>query len=181
LTVAKDSLWYKDAVIYQLHVRAFCDSNSDGIGDFVGLTQKLDYLQELGITAIWLLPFYVSPLRDDGYDIADYTSVHPSYGSLEDFKGFLAAAHNRGMRIIIEMVLVESIAGAQGWLLSNEQVDELEKLALGSERDNVKQRHWNSPVEFSLDFLFDGQLRADINHQYFPKDLAFAPRKTGTA
>jgi len=86
-------------------VRSFCDSNGDGIGDFLGLAQKLDYLQELGITAIWVLPFYASPLRDDGYDIADYTSVHPSYGSLEDFKTFLTAAHKRGIRIIIEMVL----------------------------------------------------------------------------
>jgi len=103
VTVAKD--WYKDAVIYQLHVRSFCDSNADGIGDFLGLAQKLDYLQELGITAIWVLPFYASPLRDDGYDIADHTSVHPSYGSLEDFKTFLTAAHKRGIRIIIEMVL----------------------------------------------------------------------------
>src|SRR5450432_2986973 len=101
----ENSLWYKDAVIYQLHVRSFCDSNADGIGDFLGLTQKLDYLQELGITAIWLLPFYPSPLRDDGYDVADYTSVHASYGSLEDFKAFLAAAHDRGIRIIIELVL----------------------------------------------------------------------------
>ena len=101
----KDNLWYKDAVIYQLHVRTFSDSNADGIGDFAGLTQRLDYLQDLGITAIWLLPFYPSPLRDDGYDIADYSSVHPSYGSLDDFKTFLTAAHNRGIRIIIEMVL----------------------------------------------------------------------------
>lgn len=101
----KDNLWYKDAVIYQLHVRTFSDSNGDGIGDFAGLTQRLDYLQDLGITAIWLLPFYPSPLRDDGYDIADYGSVHPSYGSLDDFKTFLTAAHNRGIRIIIEMVL----------------------------------------------------------------------------
>jgi maltose alpha-D-glucosyltransferase / alpha-amylase len=105
----KNSLWYKDAVIYQLHVRSFRDSNADGIGDFVGLTQKLDYLQELGITAIWLLPFYPSPLRDDGYDVADYTSVHASYGSLEDFKAFLAAAHDRGIRIIIELVAGELI------------------------------------------------------------------------
>jgi len=105
LTRQKDNLWYKDAVIYQLHVRTFCDSNADGIGDFAGLTQRLDYLQELGITAIWLLPFFPSPLRDDGYDIADYTSVHASYGSLEDFKTFLAEAHSRGLRIIIEMVL----------------------------------------------------------------------------
>jgi len=105
LALQEDSLWYKDAVIYQLHVRAFCDSNADGIGDFTGLTQRLDYLQELGVTALWLLPFHPSPLRDDGYDIADYTAVHPSYGSLEDFKTFLTAAHNRGIRVIIEMVL----------------------------------------------------------------------------
>ena len=100
-----ENLWYKDAVIYQLHVRTFCDSNADGIGDFRGLTSKLDYLQELGINAIWLLPFYPSPLRDDGYDIADYTSVHPSYGTLQDFKDFLAAAHNRRIRVITEMVV----------------------------------------------------------------------------
>ncbi len=100
-----DNLWYRDAVIYQLHVRTFSDSNADGIGDFPGLTQQLGYLQELGVTAIWLLPFYPSPLRDDGYDIADYTSVHESYGSLDDFNTFLTAAHTRGIRIIIEMVL----------------------------------------------------------------------------
>jgi maltose alpha-D-glucosyltransferase / alpha-amylase len=101
----EENLWYKDAVIYQLHVRTFCDSNNDGIGDFRGLTMKLDYLQELGINAIWLLPFYPSPLRDDGYDIADYTSVHPNYGTLEDFKEFLNAAHNRRIRVITEMVV----------------------------------------------------------------------------
>jgi maltose alpha-D-glucosyltransferase/alpha-amylase len=99
------TLWYKDAIIYQLHVRTFCDSNNDGIGDFPGLMQKLDYLQSLGINALWLMPFFPSPLRDDGYDIADYTSVHKNYGSLEDFKAFLEAAHNRGIRIIIELVL----------------------------------------------------------------------------
>ncbi len=100
-----ETLWYKDAIIYQLHVRTFCDSNGDGVGDFPGLMQKLDYLQELGVNAIWLLPFFPSPLRDDGYDISGYTAVHPSYGRLEDFKAFLAAAHERGMRIIIELVL----------------------------------------------------------------------------
>ena len=105
MALQEDKLWYKDTVIYQLHVRTFCDSNADGIGDFVGLTQRLDYLQELGTTAIWLLPFYPSPLRDDGYDIADYTTVHPSYGTLEDFKTFLNAAHTRGLRVIIEMGL----------------------------------------------------------------------------
>ncbi len=105
LLLHDENLWYKDAVIYQLHVRTFCDSNADGIGDFRGLTSKLDYLQELGINAIWLLPFYPSPLRDDGYDIADYTSVHPSYGTLQDFKDFLTAAHNRRIRVITEMVV----------------------------------------------------------------------------
>jgi maltose alpha-D-glucosyltransferase / alpha-amylase len=98
-------LWYKDAIIYQLHVRTFCDSNSDGIGDFPGLMQKLDYLQDLGINVIWLLPFFPSPLRDDGYDIANYRAIHPNYGTLEDFKAFLSAAHTRGIRVIIEMVL----------------------------------------------------------------------------
>jgi maltose alpha-D-glucosyltransferase/alpha-amylase len=100
-----DPLWYKDAIIYELHVRAFFDSNDDGIGDFAGLTQKLDYLQDLGITAIWLLPFYPSPLKDDGYDIADYTNVHPAYGTLHDFKAFLREAHHRGIRVITELVL----------------------------------------------------------------------------
>jgi maltose alpha-D-glucosyltransferase / alpha-amylase len=100
-----DPVWYKDAVIYQLHVRAFRDSNEDGIGDFRGLTEKLDYLQDLGVTALWLLPFYVSPLRDDGYDIADYTAVHPNYGTLQDFKVFLDEAHKRGLRVITELVV----------------------------------------------------------------------------
>jgi maltose alpha-D-glucosyltransferase/alpha-amylase len=100
-----DKLWYKDAVIYQLHVRTFCDSDGNGIGDFRGLTNKLDYLQELGINAIWLLPFYPSPLRDDGYDISDYTSVNPTYGTIEDFKIFLAAAHSRRIRVITELVM----------------------------------------------------------------------------
>ena len=105
MALQADNLWYKDAVIYQLHVRTFCDSNGDGIGDFQGLTQRLDYLQDLGITAIWLLPFYPSPLRDDGYDIADYTSVHSSYGTLEDFQVFLTEAHKRGIRVIVELVV----------------------------------------------------------------------------
>lgn len=104
-TLEDDPLWYKDAIIYEVHVRAFYDSNDDGIGDFAGLTQKLDYLQDLGITAIWLLPFYPSPLKDDGYDIADYTSVHPSYGTLADFRAFLREAHRRGLRVISELVL----------------------------------------------------------------------------
>lgn len=100
-----DPLWYKDAIIYEVHVRAFHDGSGTGTGDFRGITQKLDYLQDLGITAIWLLPFYPSPLRDDGYDIAEYTSIHPQYGVLEDFREFLDAAHQRGLRVITELVL----------------------------------------------------------------------------
>ena len=100
-----ESLWYKDAVIYQLHVRTFCDSNNDGIGDFRGLMQKLDYLEYLGVDALWLMPFFPSPLRDDGYDISDYYSVHPNYGELDDFKAFLKVAHERGIKVIIELVL----------------------------------------------------------------------------
>jgi maltose alpha-D-glucosyltransferase/alpha-amylase len=96
--------WYKDAIIYEVHVRAFFDSNGDGIGDFAGLTQKLDYLKDLGVTAIWLLPFYPSPLLDDGYDIADYTDVHPSYGTLRDVRTFIREAHRRGLKVITELV-----------------------------------------------------------------------------
>src|SRR6266851_696478 len=86
VTLAKDPLWYKDAIVYEVHVRGFLDSNSDGVGDFSGLTQKLDYLQDLGVTAIWLLPFYPSPQRDDGYDIADYRNIHPDFGTMQDFR-----------------------------------------------------------------------------------------------
>jgi maltose alpha-D-glucosyltransferase/alpha-amylase len=100
-----DPLWYKDAIIYELHVKTFADSDGDGIGDFRGLIQKLDYLQELGITAVWLLPFYPSPLKDDGYDIADYFDVNPNYGTLDDFRAFLSEAHKRGLRVITELVI----------------------------------------------------------------------------
>jgi len=97
--------WYKDAVIYQLHVKAFFDGNDDGIGDFRGLTAKLDYIKELGVDVVWLLPFYPSPLRDDGYDISDYYGVHPTYGTMGDFRAFLRAAHARGLRVVTELVI----------------------------------------------------------------------------
>jgi maltose alpha-D-glucosyltransferase/alpha-amylase len=100
-----EPLWYKDAIVYELHVRAFYDSNADGIGDLRGMIQKLDYLQDLGVTALWLLPFYPSPLRDDGYDTAGYTSIHPQYGTLRDFRQLLREAHRRGLRVITELVL----------------------------------------------------------------------------
>jgi trehalose synthase len=100
--------WHKDAVIYQLHVRAFFDSNGDGIGDFCGLAQKLDYIKDLGANALWLLPFYESPLRDDGYDISDYKAINPAYGTLDDFRAFVEAAHARDIRIITELVINHS-------------------------------------------------------------------------
>jgi maltose alpha-D-glucosyltransferase/alpha-amylase len=100
-----DPLWYRDAVIYELHIKAYADSNGDGIGDFRGLTQRLDHVQELGVNTIWLLPFYPSPQRDDGYDVADYEGVHPSYGTLDDFKAFVVEAHKRGLRVITELVV----------------------------------------------------------------------------
>jgi maltose alpha-D-glucosyltransferase/alpha-amylase len=102
---AQDPLWFKDAIIYELHVRAFVDSNNDGIGDFQGLTQRLDYLQDLGVTCLWLLPFFPSPLRDDGYDISNYLNVHIDYGTLDDFRRFLEAAHERNMQVMIELVI----------------------------------------------------------------------------
>ena len=104
-SLPSDPLWYKDAVIYEIHVRAFFDQNEDGMGDFAGLTQKLDYLQDLGVTALWLLPFCPSPWKDDGYDISDYENVHPAYGTLRDFQTFLREAHSRGLRVITELVL----------------------------------------------------------------------------
>ena len=103
--ISDDPLWYKDAVIYELHVRAFFDGNGDGIGDFAGLTAKLDYLQDLGVDTVWVLPFYPSPMRDDGYDIADYRNVHPDYGTRRDFLQFVRAAHERGLRVITELVI----------------------------------------------------------------------------
>ena len=97
--------WYKDAIIYELHIKAFCDGDADGIGDFQGLLTKLDYLQDLGVTAIWLLPFYPSPLKDDGYDIADYYNINPSYGDISQFRHFLKEAHRRNLKVITELVI----------------------------------------------------------------------------
>ena len=100
-----DALWYKDAIIYQLHVKSYRDSNADGFGDFRGLIEKLDYIHDLGANTIWLLPFYPSPLRDDGYDIASYEEINPTYGSIEDFRALLEAAHARHIRVITELVI----------------------------------------------------------------------------
>ena len=100
-----DELWFKDVIIYQLHVKAFQDSNGDGVGDFVGLTERLDYLHDLGVTALWLLPFYPSPGRDDGYDISDYGDINPVFGTMRDFRRFMQDAKRRGLRVITELVV----------------------------------------------------------------------------
>ena len=105
LNWGNDPLWYKDAVIYELHIKAYADGNGDGIGDFRGLTDRLDHVQSLGVNTIWLLPFYPSPLRDDGYDVSDYENVHPSYGTLDDFRAFVIEAHRRNLRVITELVV----------------------------------------------------------------------------
>jgi maltose alpha-D-glucosyltransferase/alpha-amylase len=109
-----DTLWYKDAIIYQLHVKAFADSNNDGIGDFAGLTEKLGYLQDLGVTALWLLPFYPSPGRDDGYDISDYCAINPDFGTMKDFKRFIHEAGRRGLKVITELV-INHTSDQHGW------------------------------------------------------------------
>ncbi|RPI57033.1 MAG: maltose alpha-D-glucosyltransferase [Acidobacteria bacterium] len=101
----EDPLWYKDAIVYEVPVKSFFDADNDGIGDFAGLIEKLDYLQSLGVTCLWLLPCFPSPLKDDGYDISNYTEVHPSYGTVDDFKQFLAAAHERDLKVLIELVV----------------------------------------------------------------------------
>src|SRR5205085_2395910 len=100
--------WYKDAIFFEVPVRSYADSNADGIGDFRGLTEKLDYIAGLGVDCIWLLPMYPSPLRDDGYDIADFRGIHPDYGTVDDFKAFLTAAHSRGIRVIADLVVNHS-------------------------------------------------------------------------
>jgi len=113
--VSDDPEWYRTAVLYQVHVRCFADGNGDGIGDFEGLTSRLDYIQELGATAIWLLPFYPSPLRDGGYDISDYTGIHPDYGTMADFRTFVQEAHARGLRVITEVVINHPVTSMNGF------------------------------------------------------------------
>jgi maltose alpha-D-glucosyltransferase/alpha-amylase len=103
--LVSDPLWYKDAIIYEIHVKSFFDSNDDGVGDFPGLIQKLDYFQSLGVNCLWLLPFYPSPLKDDGYDISDYENIHPTYGTMKDFRNFIKESHKRGLRVITELVV----------------------------------------------------------------------------
>ncbi len=168
--VEGEPTWYKDAVIYELHVRAFHDSDGDGVGDFRGLVQKLDYLHDLGVTAIWLLPFYPSPLKDDGYDISDYTSVHPAYGTLRDFQTLLREAHRRGMRVITELVLNHTSDQHQWFQRSR-------KAAPGSRwRDfyvwsDTPQRYEEARVIFkdfeSSNWAWDGDAGAYYWHRFY--------------
>src|SRR5574341_1342690 len=122
-------LWYQDAIFYEVYIRAFCDSNGDGHGDLRGVAQKLDYLKELGVDCLWLMPMYPSPLKDDGYDISDYYSVHPDYGTVEDFQYLLQEAHQRGLRIITDLVLNHT-SEQHPWFVESR-----------SSRDNPK-RNW---------------------------------------
>jgi maltose alpha-D-glucosyltransferase/alpha-amylase len=133
-----DPLWFKDAIIYELHVKTFCDSDGDGMGDFRGLIEKLDYLQELGVTAIWLLPFYPSPMRDDGYDIADYFDVNPNFGTLDDFRAFLGAAHDRNLRVITELVINHTSDQNPWFQKSRRAVARHGPLAPGNDRGSAK-------------------------------------------
>jgi len=167
---AQDPLWYKDAVVYETHVKAFMDSNQDGSGDFKGLTQKLDYLQRLGVTCIWLLPFFPSPLRDDGYDIADYTGVHASYGTLDDFKEFLDAAHGRGLQVLIELV-INHTSDQHAWFQA------ARKAPPGSpERDfyvwsDTDQKYPEARINFSdtekSNWAWDPEAKAYYWHRFF--------------
>ena len=167
-SVADDPLWYKDAIIYELHVKAFYDANNDGTGDFAGLTEKLDYIAELGVTAIWLLPFYPSPLRDDGYDIADYRNVHPDYGTLRQFRTFVREAHRRGLRVITEMV-VNHTSDQHPWFLES-------RASRGAKRDwyvwsETDQRYADARIIFTdtetSNWAWDNERRAYYWHRFF--------------
>jgi trehalose synthase len=167
---ASNPLWYKDAILYELHVRTFQDSNGDGIGDLPGLISRLDYLQDLGVTCLWLLPFFPSPLRDDGYDIADYTSVNFTYGTIDDFKRFLAAAHQRNMQVLIELV-INHTSDQHPWFKAARQAPP------GSpERDfyvwsNTDQLYKGVPIIFSdtekSNWTWDDTAKAFYWHRFF--------------
>ncbi|MFZ5734038.1 MAG: maltose alpha-D-glucosyltransferase [Pseudomonadota bacterium] len=177
--VTNDDLWYKDAIIYQLHVKTFADSNNDGIGDFTGLTEKLGYLQELGVTALWLMPFYPSPGRDDGYDIADYGSISPDLGTMKDFKRFIGEAKRRGMRVITELV-INHTSDQHAWFKRARRSP-----AGSSARDwyvwsDTDQKYANTRIIFSdtekSNWTWDPEAHAYYWHRFFSHqpDLNFA-------
>jgi maltose alpha-D-glucosyltransferase/alpha-amylase len=164
-----DPDWYKDAIIYEMHVKAFSDSNGDGNGDFAGLVEKLDYVADLGVTAIWLLPFYPSPLRDDGYDISDYMGVHPDYGTLRQFRNFVREAHRRGLRVITELV-VNHTSDQHPWFA------ESRASATGPKRDwyvwsDNDERYADARIIFTdtetSNWAWDNERRAYYWHRFF--------------
>jgi len=165
-----DALWYKDAVVYQLHVKAFFDANDDGIGDFRGLTSRLDYIQELGVNTLWLLPFYPSPLKDDGYDVADYHNVHPQYGTRADFRHFVREAHRRGLRVLTELV-VNHTSDAHPWFQAARRAP-----AGSSKRDfyvwsDSDQKYRGTRVIFTdaekSNWTWDPEAKAYFWHRFF--------------
>ncbi len=165
----EDPTWYKDAILYELHVKAFNDSNGDGNGDFAGLVEKLDYIADLGVTAIWLLPFYPSPLRDDGYDISDYMGVHPDYGTLRQFRTFVREAHRRGLRVITELV-VNHTSDQHPWFA------ESRSNPTGPKRDwyvwsDTDERYRDSRIIFtdteSSNWAWDNERRQYYWHRFF--------------
>jgi len=165
----EDPDWYKDAIIYELHVKAFNDSNGDGNGDFAGLVEKLDYIADLGVTCIWLLPFYPSPLRDDGYDISDYMGVHPDYGTLRQFRTFVREAHRRGLRVVTELV-VNHTSDQHPWFT------ESRSNPTGPKRDwyvwsDTDERYVDARIIFtdteSSNWAWDNERRQYFWHRFF--------------
>jgi maltose alpha-D-glucosyltransferase/alpha-amylase len=168
--IVDDPLWYKDAVIYQLNVKSFYDSNDDGIGDFAGLTSKLGYIRDLGVNTIWLMPFYPSPLRDDGYDIADYTNIHPQFGTLDDFRAMLVEAHRLGLKVVTELI-INHTSDQHPWFQA------ARKAPAGSpERDfyvwsDTDQKYLDTRIIFldteSSNWTFDPVAKAYYWHRFF--------------
>lgn len=166
----EEALWFKDAVIYELSVRSFYDSNDDGIGDFQGLIQKLDYLADLGITTIWLLPFYPSPLKDDGFDITDHCNVHPDYGTLNDFKAFLKEAHRRGIKVIIELILNHT-SDQHPWFERSRRGSSLSRTrnyyVWSETSDKYKEARIIFPSEESSNWAWDPVSKSFYWHRFF--------------
>ncbi|MFM8740936.1 MAG: alpha-amylase family glycosyl hydrolase, partial [Cytophagales bacterium] len=165
-----DPLWFKDAVIYELSVRAFYDSNADGIGDFPGLIQKLDYLEDLGINTIWLLPFYPSPLRDDGFDVVEHCDIHPDYGTLADFRQFLKEAHRRNIRVITELILNHT-SDQHPWFQKSRKAREGSRYkdyyVWNSTADKYKQARVMFTDSESSNWAWDNEAKAYYWHRFY--------------
>src|SRR5688500_17219878 len=163
-------LWFKDAIFYELHVRSFFDSNADGNGEFLGLIQKLDYLEDLGINTLWILPFYPSPLKDDGYDVTDYYDVHPDYGTLADFKQFLKEAHARGIRVITELILNHT-SDQHTWFKKARRAkagSRLREFYVWSDTpEKYKDARVIFPKEENSNWTYDEEAKAFFWHRYY--------------